>query len=385
MRELQILDEYLLLWEKFIEFFSEYFRLQGLKKIPGVDIQNIPGSALTYEAVKKLQDLQLRKILLTRPQDLLDYDTQQFTKLFHDLYLDKVGLTADHQQRTIVSQILDSVVDVLKWFLCSKKVYALSENMFSLLAATDILDFQFADIVFPFQAFLIKLPYEVHVKSGQISVTHVFCQNYMHEMPRCRIVLLGPSISGKIATLPFAEKKFEKASKNKDPRPYFRYLGEWIDDINLPMVDLGFAQNVQLQRLYDEIAADDVPIAELFLLPMKVALYLMSLGPKDTETVQVKKGEEHFMIKGAAVKKISTDIFHLDTTYTVQAYGGANGERATVPRWTLDPSFRRGYFRRMPGRGNDPHAPKVVRVRPTMINKHLLETKNPLSSMGEIL
>ncbi|MFN7161069.1 MAG: hypothetical protein ACK4NC_05720 [Candidatus Gracilibacteria bacterium] len=373
--KLDILDKYLAIWEQFISHYECYFELmEKYQKSPGI-FKKIPDTNIDQSALRAIKALNVRKSLFFGSK-LIDYAKNSLSKEYYTHYHEKLGLHGQGKPVTIVRQILDVVPDVASWFLHSKKVYSLSGNFFALMCHTDIKDFFLSDIVFPFDSYLIALPLSVQIMQEQIEISHVLFQKYqLLDEWRIRVVLLGPTLMKKHDQIKVFEKRFSKSFQSNDPTMYLTYLGQWINDLRIPMIDFGVEQNIHLGGLYDLIAKDDKNSADVFLLAFKVALYFMSMDNKTDETIKENKEPAVFSLKNGSIKNILVDLFEIDTSYSISHFSSSSSESKKGASM-MDPRFRRGYFRRKPGEGKNPNAAKVVQVRPTIINKHLLSEKS---------
>lgn len=367
--KLDILDKYLAIWEQYLFYFEQFFQMTERYSSTQF-IKVIPNTKIDLQAIREIKKLDIRRSLLFGSK-VVDYSLNSLSNEYFTLYGNKIS---QYEKSTAFSQLAEILPIVAVWFLNSKKLYRFSENFFSLMWHTDIEEFKLADIYFPFDSYIIALPHIVNVMQDTLQISHILFQKYMalDGEWRVRVMLLGPTLMKRYDLIKTFEKRFEKSFQRNDWESYTRYFNEWLKDFYVPQIDYSFFLNPSLGEIHSMLAKTDKGIADLCLLAFKLALYFMAIDNKKDETITRREESVMFTLTS---KNITVDTFEIETPYSTSfASSNTQGNKKGIS--ISDPRFRRGYFRRKPGEGKNPHALKVVQVRPTIINKHLLSEKS---------
>jgi hypothetical protein len=120
---------------------------------------------------------------------------------------------------------------------------------------------------------------------------------------------------------------------------------------------------------------DKLHVETIFHMVFSFCLYLNGLPPQSTHrsawqkvlSKHERKANPRGIINEAEVCSVSSTI-HL-TTEQIELIES----QETQAKREICPHFRRGHFRRPPGQGHNPEAPRTVAVAPTFVKRGLHE------------
>ncbi len=392
MKGIQRLDQYLANWEGYIDLHRRYTELaRKVIKKPFDTKKYYNQVGYSYEQICAMQKVNLRQTLLVNPAKLIDFTENQFTINCLNTFLPN-GVPNMEDSSGVFRRI---PYDILRWFAHSKKDFHVSDTLKMLLDHTDIYDMYLDEVLFPFETFLITLETSVTVEEDITVDSILFLRSNLvnaldhKEYTRWSVVLLGSEQEQQLKFLEQNERKFLKAERDKDSvRPYAELLNQVSSNYAIPILEFHVEKNerMSVSDMVKQSQEESPLMSDLLLLPLKVAVYLMTLKSAPTSVQE----RERFKLKKAVTKSLSVDVFALDHEYTISSWAPSdsnsesNKDATQISTGTPSVVFRRGHLRRKPGMGRDPNAPKVVWVRPTLVNRHLAETNKIVASGATI-
>lgn len=269
------------------------------------------------------------------------------------------------------------------WCHASRKAYVITDELKALLCGMSLGELEWTDLVFPHDAFALafETPLDLPSADGPIRVCGLmfsWLQSNPDATPSLVIKLYSEEV---LAYQPLGE--YEK-SKLRQPQGQLRRLADALKQLQQR---LGESPRVRMQidarclyelRIQDTNTlrspnSDQSDYSELYRLIAGFCFYLQTLPPGSphrsawTGVKNPGKPDPNAITNGAEICMVSSSV-----TLTAEERKAFGGEGRLTDR-ELSAHFRRGHFRRAPGTGNDPTAPKVVLVRPTLVRKDRLQ------------
>ncbi len=121
---------------------------------------------------------------------------------------------------------------------------------------------------------------------------------------------------------------------------------------------------------------DDDLTADVMRLVLGLSLYLQTLPPGSphhsdwTPAQKSRRPDPRAITMGAQVCTVAS--MHALTREEQRTFADASSKKTKTTGCEISVHFRRGHFRRAPGTGDDPNAPKIIWVRPTMVRRDRL-------------
>jgi hypothetical protein len=295
-------------------------------------------------------------------------------------FIPKVSEIELSQYEDFGSDLSSFPLDLAMWSGSSRRVFEVSSDLELLLKNTSTGDVKWLDIELPFASFVIKLnkgflitnPVKTTLRSFLVS------QFYFNEERYIRISCFNDEAVDEYKPLsPLKKSTILNASKKGKSGygdSFFSSLedGRCILLGSFPLSRNSFDKKKVKESLTELINPDgDISLVigdELLPLVAGLCLYLKTLTP-----VQIEK----YVIRKDVVTKVSNPrcITNGADICTVQSMFSINDTERVIFRNMADnaksheksPHFRMGSWRRKPGNGDDPDAPKCVWVRPTIV------------------
>lgn len=279
------------------------------------------------------------------------------------------------------------------WTAYSRRVLRLTPQLQVELELTSISNLRWADILWPYDAFLIGLGRPIEFESGRtydyllVSTRAYGWMDAGHRPPDLMIMLLPENL----AEFPFlTEKKRRRIERlirsgrrnsyNAEAAAYNRKYLEFKR--HMPIGEVRFHPNERIVDVLDQFheveEAEERTIAELDLalrLAVGLAMHLTTVPP----STSLMRNESPYPPADPDIRAISRGarICTVLSTYTMDVQERKAIEVDGVPRQfrQLSPHWRRGYFRREWGQGRNPTARRTVRILPVLVRKDLLGPK----------
>lgn len=284
------------------------------------------------------------------------------------------------------------------WTSCSRRVYHLDSDLQTLLSLTSVDDVKWQDLSWPFESFVLSLdsplvgmPRDdgVPVYFDTIMVTKSYYRPPTEpgvQIETAQVIMLDNRLEQRQALSRFdrdrAEELLRKGRINdalKHLTDKKRYRSVYSESFRLDFSRMSDLRLGETSSQLQEIGAVRGGKASLGAWDAAariiggLCLYLQSLPSKSPHVSSWQPLEPG--IKNPDPRAISTgaEVCHVSSVYRLTAE-----EREVVEQigkrghYELCAHFRTGHWRRRPGTGNDPAAPKVVHVRPTLVRRDRL-------------
>lgn len=275
----------------------------------------------------------------------------------------------------------DFASDLGDWCHYSRRVFSISESLCDMLLATDLPDFPLGITKFVAQSYIIYLQKPVKTNDGREHdfILCSFCPNTG-----------GLSIRSYPKTydtyVPLTDKVKEEMEWNAERGN--RHFKKFVDDVTKASRSrfvVGYTCFLTKDGSLKQNIINGAPDMEredwilIYKLALGVNLYLQSARSKsDTESVIEVKGSGKREPRGSVTE--GTSIFELSASkaFTSHGHRTSSDEDSTCE---VRPHFRRGFWRRPNGLGNDPDAPATIWVRPTWVRKDKIQDgESPIGS-----
>ncbi len=281
------------------------------------------------------------------------------------------------------------------WTVSSRRSFHLDEEAQALISAMSFKGMTWSDLLFPFDSFAITLDVPIQTPLDAYD-TILFTKNFIPSAlyqgdanSGLSIGLLSTKLETYRRITPLEKDQLwrsgRKGSKSTrdavlryldrfpEPGPFFTASIDqsYVEDklANEPLVSSSKLSSFSAQSAEDkQIAAPAANIA--FRIIAGLCLYLTSLPPKSPHrsewTTPPSRGklDPNAITRDADVCLIKS-VFQLTAEERAIFLSSATGREQCA-------HFRRGHYRRRPGEGWDPEAPKIVPVRPTLIREDRL-------------
>jgi len=298
-----------------------------------------------------------------------------------------------------------------QWCSNSRRVYHIKEDLQAILGATSLEGITWNDVVLPFLSYALKLDQPVTDADGD-SFDFVMVTSFT--------MIRGDGSHDRAIDLRFLTRKCDQyepmseANKSNIHRrmhqgqydhvrdlvsqflkktdscvgSFVQFSGEYLtlEVMSTAQQVYGLCREDMLGKLSEEIA---VPCWEtLIRIVVGMCLYLKTLpsqSPHRSEWRPVPRSglpDPRAISNEAQVCTISS-CYALTTEERVVL--GLQGTRAERAAYELSCHFRQGHWRRAPGSGNDPNAPKTVHVRPCLVRKDRLRDGELPGGSGAIV
>lgn len=290
--------------------------------------------------------------------------------------------------------LMDSKVpaSLYRWNACSRRVFNISNDLKTLLENTDVADITVNDVPWPFETFVITCQDEASpnglcwlvkaIRTDPKQIGNFSIQSFPTDYPAN---LSLSSLDRQAMLKLFKERKGEQLARRMVP-----YLDRWssyqVGSFSTPcdisvntLVEKHFGGTFKTEgtELGGPIDADKT-LSELekkLNLAIGLSLYLTTITSSRehlsswTKLSQTRRLPDPRAITNEAdVCTVSCE--HVLTPEDRDAFEG-RGKREGH-NTELCAHFRRGHWRKPPGKGNDPNAEKIVWVRPTLVRRDRL-------------
>ncbi len=289
------------------------------------------------------------------------------------------------------------------WTVGSRRVFRLSEDLQTLIAATSLEDVKLGDLRFPFDSFAIELPVPIVGESGNRYDMLLFAshsQNALSGGNNAGMCLLIPDRCAEYNPLSLALKReLTELSKRKkwDALKHKCHIAErhvltyrnmhapllWQADNKEDLVTEHIAKLFQAfakKGGFDDIGAlgDRVAQQQALRILAGVCLYIRTLPAVSKHRTEWQDADIEPLAMPVQAVVDEAQVCMLSCEFTLSPEERNLLESKSVSEELAgctqkNPHFRRGFWRRPPGEGQNPDAEKSVWVRPTVIDRHLLQ------------
>ena len=271
------------------------------------------------------------------------------------------------QQEMMTGSYAEYATDIVDWYFNSKRVFSLSSNLARLLMETNLPDFVPSETHFVANSFAVKL--EEPISFGKYGSLYDFLVCTRDPETQVLSVRAYPiDIYDYKRLMPDERKKLLKRAARRDPgfiNDFNRHAESIRSDFGQAF---GFAINPGDSESYSDIIDKEAPSGDLedFLTVFQIALGTNLY----VQTERKGDGEVHEKVLARRSERgqnvtANADIFTLTTSYVLRGQYSADGSEASGKE--VRPHFRRGFWRRPKGYGQDPEAKATEWVRPTLV------------------
>ena len=269
------------------------------------------------------------------------------------------------------------------WCHASRKVYGVTEELKDLLLGMSFGELEWTDLLFPYESFVLALesPITVPYEDDPISGTSILVSR-VRESEGAEPVLMVRFVTNEIhAYQPLSS--YDKSRLRQKRRLSMilsaidllksRVVG--IRDLNLTISESHFAdlKIADTNARFTTMMEGDDDYSSIYRLIAGFCFYLQTLPSGSshqsawTRVRNPGKPDPNAITNGAEICTVASSV-----KLTPRERQEFSGERNQTER-EHSAHFRRGFFRRAPGTGHDPTAPKVVLVRPTLVRGDRLQ------------
>ncbi len=291
-----------------------------------------------------------------------------------------------------------------RWTTDSRRIYRMSEDLQLTLRATTIRGLRWSDASLPFESFSIALQRPIVSERGSWD-NILFARHHLEGYPgRLYAILLLPS---GLATNEFIREQDKRRMQvqvaNKDLSGYNKslervmrtaknyyamvsYIGDGPDD---PLISGSMqsgvgaasplADQLGVPAEWNQVGRESPELDEATRYVIGLGLYLRSLPPGSPHRSDWEPHEPYSLDSTAITDPAQGCLVQSAQVLTVEErellarlnFEQVNAEHGSELR-ELGVHFRGGCWRRRPGFGNDPAAPRCVHVRWSIVNAHRL-------------
>jgi len=279
----------------------------------------------------------------------------------------------------------DCASDIADWCIHSKRIFSLSDSLCQMLLATDLPDFSAENIKFVSQAYVVQLEKPVVCANGR---THDFI--LCSYCPNTHVLSVRSYPQTYNEYHPLTEEKKRLVEKNvRRGNPRFQEFVSKITSQAAKRFVVGYSCFLLGKDTAQKSISESAPADEkeewglIFQLALGVNLYLQSARGSDIEVVHEVKSHAS---KGSKRQPITSGakLFELATS-SAFAPSGHTGSSDNEPKGSVRPHFRRGYWRRPSGFGDDPSVPATIWVRPTWVRMDkIVAGEQPIGSSQSV-
>jgi hypothetical protein len=319
----------------------------------------------------------------------VDFDEERF-----------IGLPINQKKFQDYLNLLYTVpVNLFLWNKHSRRVFHIEEELQVLLDATSLERMTWNDIRMPFSTFAITLSRPIEDAGAAydcILVTSYETREKMDGLIEVRI--LTSMLDGYQPVLRSVKKAIERA----------QHIQDWqrmLDSVNSAytlhressrrkrgsvfVIDMHQGDRLVLDSLLDmqkkggirgveNLPSDGIPEWDAAArIVMGMCLYLQTIPSKSphrtdwTPLDRPKHPDPRSITEGALICTISSSYKMKREERQILGLDDKD-ERLKLTASEVRAHFRMGHWRRAPGSGNDPNAPKIVHVRPTIVRRDRL-------------
>lgn len=277
-----------------------------------------------------------------------------------------------------------------RWTQGSRRIFTITEELQDLLEGMTLGAVGWNEIVLPFDAFILALPRPILALAEDMSPQEAFDLIFVEKVVdpdrdgfRMEFGCVSPNI---LQYRPLGEtvrkdwlKAVEKVRRNRLERMmdlqrasmkkealFWRHEIEHdiLEQSRLGDIDEAFGDESLPTGPYSAAWREFRPNLEILRYVGAFSLYLMSLPPQSGHRSNWQPADPSpdpkAITRGTEVCSVSS-VFTLTTEEREAFRWSPSGRRQQAAH------FRRGHFRKRPGQGSDPDAPKVVLVRPALV------------------
>lgn len=287
-------------------------------------------------------------------------------------------------------------VALYRWSACSRRVFDLSNDLQLLLQNTDVKDVRISDVPWPFSTFAITIPQSLmehaDVRCILVNVVH---DPEEPDKIRSFYIRLFPAKGAPHLTLELSERQdLERLFRQRKWQNLQKRLVPHMNAWSAYQVGyFGTPCNVSVNTCYEEHFDGDAPklhtpkLAEpideqaalnafptALNLAIGLSFYLSMLPANSTERSSWSQIPASRRTSDPRAISHAADVCSVSSTHvlTPEERRAFSHHGNGTSSYELCAHFRRGHWRRPPGRGKDTTAEKIVWVRPTLVRRDRL-------------
>lgn len=278
------------------------------------------------------------------------------------------------------------------WTAWSRQVFRLDANLQVLFEMTSVSELTWADVPWPFDAFAVMLDRPlVDEKDGttfdcMLLTRRVYAVASPHrQWPNLSIMLLDTRLADYPQLGRPRRQRLERLAEarrwsNLDVEVRKEWLTYHPRRIRLPLIEMFCPAKERIVDLLDQFdqhrSAEKAPLHPLHFamrLAVGLSIYLAMLPPRSPQVrwepdEAPRDPEIRAITSGAHVCTVlNSHTLTAEEQHSLDSHSGLDRFRQLSPHW------RRGHFRREPGQGQNPNAPRSIWVRPTLVRKDLVK------------
>ncbi len=280
----------------------------------------------------------------------------------------------------------DCASDLADWCIHSKKVFSISASLGEMLLATDLPDFTAEGIKFVAQAFIVRLETPIKSSTGR-EHDFILCSY----CPNSGALSIRSYPKTYESYKPFDEAtktRVEKDQRNRNPG-FQRFLDQFTHKTRSRFV-VGYTCILTSTTSIKDAILQAAPPNEkddweiIFQLALGMNLYLQSAREKDREKFTELSDRNPVLADRKPIIH-GAQLFELSVSTAFTRSGSEQSSNDEDQPGSVRPHFRRGYWRRPSGSGNDPTAFATIWVRPTWVRKDKIEKgEAPVGSLQSV-
>ncbi|MEK7187496.1 MAG: hypothetical protein AAB691_01450 [Patescibacteria group bacterium] len=334
---------------------------------------------------------EFRTYLLGAVKNSKSFDWDRFSFLMNEQgemkgpFVDAFEATTGSTLHTLLPSGLFS------WARSSRRVYRITRELQMMLEQTSLEGMKFSDVKWPFDSFVIILDEPVPSTIGtKCDCILVSTENlYQDHWFRC-FRLFEKNDNSSRRTPRHIKRQVEDALRREDFEEVlkcFKINSGVTRGCSFTITTADSSEKL-VTNLFKNCksygpAEDNGGWERSIRVALGLCLYLSTLPPKSAHksgwqpVVATSKPDPKAILTGAEVCTVADSYrFSLEERSIFEReYQGGGGYQVSA-------HFRRGHWRRPPGKGSDPNAPRVIWVRPTLVRRDRL-TENALPGGSE--
>lgn len=296
------------------------------------------------------------------------------------------------------------------WCRDSRRIFKLSPDLQLLLGATDIDRVSVFDIALPFETFAITLPQPIVAPDGMAYDLIMLMREWSVDGSRAMLTVqvYPTAMAGYRSISQFDRRRLLRfVERPRDARRAAEAIVKFTNGLdrradvcsssigagefegpNAPVLSDGSIRSVtqyMCESFSERFGPAGHALAEAFRLGLGFCLYL-DMCASDGRTHELLSGlPVPKALRGPRLVTDRAEVCLVQSMHTLSPQEREAFASSSLARSESSPHFRRGYWSRPPGKGDDPDAVKTVWHRPTIVRRdRLLENTLPIGSQSRV-
>lgn len=291
------------------------------------------------------------------------------------------------------------------WCLQSRRIYYLSPDLMALLNATSLDRVRWKDVSLPFASFAISLGKPIVDPAGDV-FDYILVTSLQDTTTESLFLDFRFFVAGCDQYTPLNEANkhnIEQRMRQRNWPHVAKLINLFLDNtekvcgsrFELDATSQEEPVTTTAERLYSEFN-NDFPLLQedprfvwgsMIRIVVGLCLYMQTLPAKSSYQSEWRKLQRSGLPDPRAITN-EAEVCTVSSCYNLtreeKVFLGLEGDEQERKQYELSCHFRQGHWRRVPGTGHDPTAPKIVHVRPTIVRKDRLR-ENELPGGSEAL